>query len=159
MISHSHQDKILAKFLSAIPCAVGFSHHNPEIHTSLGLIKDESSGPVLFYSEEMEDLETIVQFAKAAAIEVEMKADALVKIGFGGKKIKKSGLSKGYGKKVGEVKDCYNTAVTTAAANHTERRKFLRTALKELVLICSDQPGLLGPKALFVLMGFSRDEI
>ena len=59
------------------------------------------------------------------------------------------------------MKECYNTAVTTAAANHRERRKFLRTALKELVLICSDQPGLLGPKALFVFMGlcFSRDEI
>lgn len=68
---------------------------------------------------------------------------------------------KGYGKKVAEVKDCYNTALTTAAANHRERRKFLRTALKELVMICSDQPGLLGPKALFVFMGlcFSRDEI
>ena len=48
-----------------------------------------------------------------------------------------------------------------SAANHRERRKFLRSALKELVLICSDQPGLLGPKALFVFMGlcFSRDEI
>ena len=68
---------------------------------------------------------------------------------------------KGYGKKVNEVKECYNAAVTNAAANHRERRVFLRTALKELVLICSDQPGLLGPKALFVFMGlcFSRDEI
>lgn len=68
---------------------------------------------------------------------------------------------KGYGKKITEVKDCYNIAVTSAAANHRERRVFLRTALKELVLICSDQPGLLGPKALFVFMGlcFSRDEI
>jgi len=68
---------------------------------------------------------------------------------------------KGYSKKVGEVKECYNIAVANAAANHRERRKFLRTALKELVLICSDQPGLLGPKALFVFMGlcFSRDEV
>ena len=68
---------------------------------------------------------------------------------------------KGYGKKVTEVKECYAVALATAAANHRERRKFLRTALKELVLICSDQPGLLGPKALFVFMGlcFSRDEI
>ena len=39
-------------------------------------------------------METIVQFAKTAAIDVEKKADALVKIGSGGKKIKKSGLSK-----------------------------------------------------------------
>ena len=36
------------------------------------MIKDESSGPVLC-SEEMEDLETIVQFAKTAAIDVMLK--------------------------------------------------------------------------------------
>ena len=68
---------------------------------------------------------------------------------------------RGYNKRVNEVKECYNVAITTAAANHRERRIFLRTALKELVLICSDQPGLLGPKALFVFMGlcFSRDEV
>ena len=68
---------------------------------------------------------------------------------------------KGYSKKVSEVKECYNVAIANAASNHRERRVFLRTALKELVLICSDQPGLLGPKALFVFMGlcFSRDEI
>ena len=29
---------------------------------------------------------------------------------------------------------------------HRERRKFLRSALKELALIFTDQPGLLGPK-------------
>jgi hypothetical protein len=54
---------------------------------------------------------------------------------------------KGYSKKVSEVKEAYNVAVSTAAVNHRERRVFLRTAVKELVLICSDQPGLLGPKA------------
>jgi len=44
---------------------------------------------------------------------------------------------------------------------HRERRKFLRNALKELIQILSDQPGLLGPKALFVFMGlsFARDEV
>lgn len=44
---------------------------------------------------------------------------------------------------------------------HRERRKYLRTALKELALILTDQPGLLGPKALFVFMGlsFARDEV
>lgn len=31
-------------------------------------------------------------------------------------------------------------------AIHRERRKFLRSALKELALIFTDQPGLLGPK-------------
>ena len=29
---------------------------------------------------------------------------------------------------------------------HRERRNYLRTALKEMSLILSDQPGLLGPK-------------
>lgn len=42
-----------------------------------------------------------------------------------------------------------------------DRRMFLRTALRELELILTDQPGLLGPKALFVFMGlsFARDEV
>merc|ERR1719225_799672 len=68
---------------------------------------------------------------------------------------------KGYGKKVTEIKDCYNNALQNACNMHRERRKFLRSALRELVLLCSDQPGLLGPKALFVFMGlcFARDEI
>jgi hypothetical protein len=52
---------------------------------------------------------------------------------------------KGYGKKVTEVKEHYAEALATTAANHRKRRKFLRTALKELVLSGSDQPGLLGP--------------
>lgn len=31
---------------------------------------------------------------------------------------------------------------------HRERRKFLRSALKELATVLSDQPGLLGPKVI-----------
>lgn len=31
---------------------------------------------------------------------------------------------------------------------HRERRKFLRSALKELATVLSDQPGLLGPKVM-----------
>lgn len=44
---------------------------------------------------------------------------------------------------------------------HRERRKYLRTALKELALILTDQPGLLGPKILLVFIGLSlaRDEV
>lgn len=59
------------------------------------------------------------------------------------------------------MKDCYNHAVQKAALMHRERRKFLRTALKELALIMTDQPGLLGPKALCVFIGlcYARDEI
>ncbi|KAJ1522587.1 hypothetical protein ONE63_001770 [Megalurothrips usitatus] len=68
---------------------------------------------------------------------------------------------KGYGKRVNEVKDCYNQAVQKAGYRHRERRKFLRTSLKELGLILTDQPGLLGPKALVVLMALcaARDEV
>ncbi|XP_065349568.1 membrane-associated protein Hem [Cloeon dipterum] len=68
---------------------------------------------------------------------------------------------KGYSKRISEVKECYNQAVQKAALKHRERRKFLRTALKELGLILTDKPGLLGPKALLVFMGLccSRDEV
>ncbi|KAF4526918.1 hypothetical protein B566_EDAN008361 [Ephemera danica] len=68
---------------------------------------------------------------------------------------------KGYGKRISEVKDCYNQAAQKAALRHRERRKFLRTALKELGLILTDQPGLLGPKALLIFIGLScaRDEV
>ena len=33
---------------------------------------------------------------------------------------------------------------------HREKRKFLRTALKELAIVFTDQPGLLGPKVLMM---------
>ena len=44
---------------------------------------------------------------------------------------------------------------------HREKRQFLRSALKEMCLLFTDQPGLLGPKALYLLMGLSmaRDEV
>ncbi|GIY39488.1 hypothetical protein CDAR_538812 [Caerostris darwini] len=68
---------------------------------------------------------------------------------------------KGYNKRVSEVKECFNFAVQNACLVRRERRKFLRIALKELALILADQPGLLGPKVLFVFMGlsFARDEV
>ncbi|XP_041454886.1 nck-associated protein 1-like isoform X2 [Lytechinus variegatus] len=68
---------------------------------------------------------------------------------------------KGFSKKAQEVKDAATHALNYAPGLHKERRKFLRTALKELITIISDQPGLLGPKALYVFMGlaFARDEI
>lgn len=68
---------------------------------------------------------------------------------------------KGYRKKVEEIKECYNHALQHAHLLHRERRKFLRTALKELALVFTDQPGLLGPKSLYVFMGmaFARDEV
>ena len=45
---------------------------------------------------------------------------------------------------VEEIKECYNHALQHAHLLHRERRKFLRTALKELALVFTDQPGLLG---------------
>lgn len=35
---------------------------------------------------------------------------------------------------------------------HRERRKFLRSALKELATVLSDQPGLLGPKVINLIL-------
>lgn len=68
---------------------------------------------------------------------------------------------KGYSKRISEVKDAYSQAIQKATYRHRERRKFLRTALKELGLILTDQPGLLGPKALLIFIGlcFARDEV
>ncbi|KAF5295542.1 hypothetical protein FQR65_LT10405 [Abscondita terminalis] len=68
---------------------------------------------------------------------------------------------KGYGKRVSEIKDCCTHAVQKAGYKHRERRKFLRTALKELGWVLTDQPGLLGPKALMVFIGLclARDEV
>ncbi|XP_075447839.1 nck-associated protein 1-like isoform X1 [Ascaphus truei] len=68
---------------------------------------------------------------------------------------------KGYGKRVADVKDCKEIFLTQSGQFHRARRAFLRGAVKELEAILSDQPGLLGPKALFAFMAlsFCRDEI
>ncbi|XP_060594108.1 membrane-associated protein Hem-like isoform X2 [Ruditapes philippinarum] len=58
-------------------------------------------------------------------------------------------------KRVNEVKELQHQALQTSPGLHRERRKFLRTALRELTLIYTDQPGLLGPKALYVLQALS----
>ena len=64
-------------------------------------------------------------------------------------------------KKIEDVRDYQNNALQTSPGLHKERRKFLRSALRELTQIYADQPGLLGPKALYVWQGLSiaRDEI
>ncbi|XP_069037603.1 nck-associated protein 1-like [Lepisosteus oculatus] len=68
---------------------------------------------------------------------------------------------KGYGKRITDIKESREQAITTSGAMHRERRNFLRNAVKELTNILEDEPGLLGPKALFVFMAlsFSRDEV
>uniref|UniRef100_A0A671VLK8 Nck-associated protein 1 n=1 Tax=Sparus aurata TaxID=8175 RepID=A0A671VLK8_SPAAU len=63
-----------------------------------------------------------------------------------------------YNKRINDIRECKEQAL---GSMHRERRKFLRSALKELATVLADQPGLLGPKALFVFMAlsFARDEI
>lgn len=64
-------------------------------------------------------------------------------------------------RRIAEIKEAHTIVLQKATNMHRERRKFLRTALKELCLILTDQPGLLGPKILLALMGLSyaRDEV
>ncbi|CAK8685235.1 nck-associated protein 1-like isoform X1 [Clavelina lepadiformis] len=68
---------------------------------------------------------------------------------------------KGYNKKVSEIKECRDISAQQAGRAHREKRKYLRLSLKEFVAILADQPGLLGPKTLFVFMAlcYSRDEV
>ncbi|XP_051865533.1 nck-associated protein 1-like [Pristis pectinata] len=68
---------------------------------------------------------------------------------------------KGYSKRISDVKECREHATSNSGSVHREKRNFLRSAVRELSTILSEEPGLLGPKALFVFMAlsFSRDEI
>ncbi|KAL4655717.1 nck-associated protein 1-like [Arapaima gigas] len=61
----------------------------------------------------------------------------------------------------GYVVDFFFVSVCHSGAMHRDKRQFLRNALKELCKILEDEPGLLGPKALYVCMAlaFSRDEV
>uniref|UniRef100_A0A8C5BPY5 NCK associated protein 1 like n=1 Tax=Gadus morhua TaxID=8049 RepID=A0A8C5BPY5_GADMO len=66
-----------------------------------------------------------------------------------------------YGKRIADIKECREHAIQNNGALHRERRGFLRGALKELFNVLEDEPGLLGPKALYVFMAlaFTRDEV
>ncbi|KAM7422883.1 hypothetical protein PAMA_010764 [Pampus argenteus] len=68
---------------------------------------------------------------------------------------------KGYSKRLADIKECREYVIVNSGAMHKERRHFLRGAIKELFKVVEDEPGLLGPKALFVFMAlsFSRDEV
>uniref|UniRef100_A0A3B5B3D4 NCK associated protein 1 like n=1 Tax=Stegastes partitus TaxID=144197 RepID=A0A3B5B3D4_9TELE len=68
---------------------------------------------------------------------------------------------KGYKPRIADIKECREHALVNSGAMHRERRQFLRGAMKELFKVLEDEPGLLGPKALFVFMAlsFSRDEV
>ncbi|XP_074659971.1 nck-associated protein 1-like [Tubulanus polymorphus] len=69
--------------------------------------------------------------------------------------------TKGQSRRVNEIKEYHAIAVQNAPAIHKDRRKYLRTSIKELALLFTDQPGLLGPKALYIFMALSmcKDEI
>ncbi|KAM4644108.1 LOW QUALITY PROTEIN: nck-associated protein 1-like [Amazona ochrocephala] len=62
---------------------------------------------------------------------------------------------KGCGKRVADVKECREHAVAHSGALHRGRRLFLVGAMRELEAVLSDEPGLLGPKALLVFRALS----
>ncbi|KAM4587109.1 nck-associated protein 1-like [Odontesthes bonariensis] len=68
---------------------------------------------------------------------------------------------KGYSKRIADIKECREHVILHCGAMHRDKRQFLRGAVKELHKVLEDEPGLLGPKALFVFMAlsFSRDEV
>lgn len=68
---------------------------------------------------------------------------------------------RGYGKRVKDIQDAVTHSLATRGLIHKERRNYLRTALREMSLILTDQPGLLGPKIIVVLqaLNMTRDEI
>lgn len=68
---------------------------------------------------------------------------------------------KGYGKRVADIKESKEHMIANSGQFHCQRRQFLRMAVKELETVLTDEPGLLGPKALFAFMALSfiRDEV
>uniref|UniRef100_A0A2I3SH23 NCK associated protein 1 like n=2 Tax=Pan TaxID=9596 RepID=A0A2I3SH23_PANTR len=68
---------------------------------------------------------------------------------------------KGYGKRVADIKESKEHVIANSGQFHCQRRQFLRMAVKELETVLADEPGLLGPKALFAFMALSfiRDEV
>lgn len=68
---------------------------------------------------------------------------------------------KGLAKRAAELKEMAALAMNECVSIHSDRRRFLRASLREMTTILKEQPGLLGPKILFVWMAlsFARDEI
>ncbi|XP_007947797.1 nck-associated protein 1-like [Orycteropus afer afer] len=68
---------------------------------------------------------------------------------------------KGYGKRVADIKESKEHVIANSGQFHCQRRHFLRIAVKELEIVLTDEPGLLGPKALlaFMALSFIRDEV
>ena len=83
-----HQEILLGQYLSAIAKSEGFSHHNPEIYSALGLNLSCNGDAPIFSEKEMEDLALMIKYTKEAAIVVAEKKEVLGKMGT--LKIKKS---------------------------------------------------------------------
>ncbi|XP_013912433.1 PREDICTED: nck-associated protein 1-like [Thamnophis sirtalis] len=68
---------------------------------------------------------------------------------------------KGYGKRITDIKDCKEHALQQSGQFHRGRRNYLRNAVREMETILANEPGLLGPKAIYVFMAlsFCRDEV
>ncbi|VDL61930.1 unnamed protein product [Hymenolepis diminuta] len=64
-------------------------------------------------------------------------------------------------KRLSDIKEAMSIAYSQAPVAHSDRRAYLRSSLRQLHSVLSDQPGLLGPKAFIVFWGLSyaADEI
>lgn len=64
-------------------------------------------------------------------------------------------------KRLNDTKEAMSIAYSQAPGAHSDRRAYLRHALRQLHCTLADQPGLLGPKAFLVFWGLSyaTDEI
>ncbi|KAL5966644.1 Nck-associated protein 1 [Taenia solium] len=64
-------------------------------------------------------------------------------------------------KRLSDIKEAMSIAYSQAPGAHSDRRAYLRSSLRQLHSVLSDQPGLLGPKAFIVFWGLSyaADEI
>ncbi|VDN96393.1 unnamed protein product [Rodentolepis nana] len=64
-------------------------------------------------------------------------------------------------KRLSDIKEAMSIAYSQAPGAHSDRRDYLRSSLRQLHSVLSDQPGLLGPKAFIVFWGLSyaADEI
>ncbi|KAH8859240.1 Nck-associated protein 1 [Schistosoma japonicum] len=64
-------------------------------------------------------------------------------------------------KRISEIKETFSIACSQTSKMHADRRAYLRLSLRQLHLILSDEPGLLGPKAFLVFWGLSyaSDEV
>lgn len=58
-------------------------------------------------------------------------------------------------KRVSEIKETFSIACSQSPKVHADRRAYLRSSLRQLHLVLSDEPGLLGPKAFIVFWGLS----